>query len=398
MVCGLVPGFHVNTVIPILFSISLSFNFSPHQTVVLIISTSVSEIFFNFIPSIFIGAPEESTALSVLPGHKLLIEGKGYEAIKLTVIGSLGSLISSLLIISLFFPYFSIIYKISRPYIHFFLIAVVSFMILSEKKLKKIFFATFVFLLSGIFGLITLNSQFIPKEQVLFPVFTGMFGLSTLILSCFERSSIPEQEHDPSLKISKKDLIRSILLGATSGLVVGYLPAIGISEAAVMSQYFFGNQDARSFLVTVSGINMGNEIFSLISLHLLNNPRSGASVAIQRILGEMNFNDVILAVGIICFVSGIASSLTLYLGKTIPNILVKLDYKNLISSVITFISSVVFVFTNFIGLFILFISTSIGLLCVKLGVRRSHCMGVLLVPSILFFSGLNPVILSSLNI
>lgn len=397
-VCGIVPGFHVNTIIPILFLISSFLNLNPHQLMILIISTAISEIFFNFIPSIFIGAPEEGTAFSVLPGHKLLMEGKGYEAIKLVVIGGIGSLISSIILIFLFFPYFPIFYKITRPYLHFILLAIVFFMILSEKKLEKILFAAIIFSLSGIFGLIVLNSQLISKQQVLFPVFTGMFGISTLLVSISERSSLPEQDYSSEIKISKEEMIKSIILGAISGILVGYLPGIGISEAAAISQYLTNCKDARNFLIVVSGINVGNEIFSLISLYLLNNPRSGASVAIQSVLGEMSFYDTVISIGVICFVSGIAALLTLKFGKTIPKLLVKLDYKTLTLSVITFISSMVFVFTNFVGFFILLVSTSIGIFCIYLGIRRSHCMGVLLLPTIIFFSGINADILSILGI
>lgn len=395
---GLMPSMHVNTLLPLLFSLSIFFNLSPYHLAVLIVSTAMSEIFFNFIPSIFIGAPEEGTALSVLPGHRLLLEGRGYEAIKLTVIGSIGSLILGLVLITFLSPYFYSFYKLTRPYIHFVIIAVVVFMIFSERNLKKIISSAFIILLSGIFGLLVLNSQLLLPQHVLFPVLTGMFGLSTLIISFSETSKIPEQKEDFSLKISTKEILKSIFLGSVAGILVGFLPAVGISEAAVIVQYIGGRRDARSFLVTLSGINVGNEVFSLISLYLVSNPRSGSSTAIQKILTELSFYDVLLLVGTICFVSGISALLTLYLGKQIPKILVKLDYKTLTLSVICFICAMVFIYTGIIGMLILFISTSIGLVCAHLGVRRSHCMGVLLCPTIFFFANLNPSPLSVLGI
>jgi len=395
---GLMPSMHVNTLLPLIFSFSFFLNLTPYQLAVLIVSTAMSEIFFNFIPSIFIGAPEESTALSVLPGHRLLLEGRGYEAIKLTVIGGIGSLILGLILITLLSPYFASFYKLTRPYIHFAIIAVVAFMIFSERKPRKILSAAFIILLSGIFGLIVLNSQILPQEQLLFPVLTGMFGLSTLIVSFSETSHLPEQKEDFSLGISTKEILKSIFLGSIAGIIVGFLPAVGISEAAVMVQYLGGRGDARSFLVTLSGINVGNEVFSLISLYLVSNPRSGSSVAIQQILSELSFYDVLLLIGVICFVSGISALLTLYLGKQIPKFLVKLDYKTLTLSVITFICAMVFIWTGIVGITVLLISTAIGLLCAYLEVRRSHCMGVLLIPSICFFAGLTPSILSALRI
>jgi putative membrane protein len=389
---------HVNTLLPLILSFSAFLNLTSYQLAVLIVSTAMSEIFFNFIPSIFIGAPEEGTALSVLPGHRLLLEGRGYEAIKLTVIGGIGSLIFGLILITLLSPYFSSFYMLTRPYIHFAIISVIVFMIFSERKPRKILSAAFIILLSGIFGLIVLNSQILPQQQLLFPVLTGMFGLSTLIVSFSETSHLPEQKEDFSLKISTKEILKSIFLGSIAGIIVGFLPAVGISEAAVMVQYLGGRGDARSFLVTLSGINVGNEVFSLISLYLVSNPRSGSSVAIQQILTELSFYDVLLLVGVICFVSGISALLTLYLGKQIPKFLVKLDYKTLTLSVISFICLMIFIWTGIAGILVLLISTAIGLLCAHLEVRRSHCMGVLLIPSICFFAGLTPSILSALGI
>ena len=394
---GLLPGMHINNVIPLILSFSMFFT-SPYQLVVLIISVAITDIFIGYIPSIFLGAPEANTSLSVLPGHRLLLEGRGYEAIKLTTIGSIGSLLISLIIIAFLANTFGYLYEISRPYVHYLIIGVVIFMVVSEKKLRKILFATLMILLSGIFGVIVLGSTIVKPQNVLFPVLSGMFGLSTIIISINERSKIPEQREDSELKITKLQLIKSCLLGSLAGITVGFLPAIGVSQAATMVQYIGGMGESRSFLVTLSGINLSNEAFSLISLFLVNNPRSGASVAIQRILTQLTFYDVLLLVGVICFVSGIAAFLTMFLGKRIPSFLAKLNYKYLSLSVIIFVLIMILLLTGVYGLLIAFTSASIGLLCAFLEIRRSHCMGVLLIPSILFFSGLNGAVLSILGI
>jgi putative membrane protein len=271
-------------------------------------------------------------------------------------------------------------------------------MLVSEKKLKKILTSMLMIFLSGVFGVIVLGSTIVKPQNVLFPVLSGMFGLSTIIISMNERSKVPEQKGDSDLKITKWQLMKSCLLGSVAGIIVGFLPAIGVSQAATMVQYIGGMGESRNFLVTLSGINLSNEAFSLISLFLVNNPRSGASVAIQRILTQLTFYDVLLLVGVICFVSGISAFLTMFLGKRIPKSLAKLNYKYLSLSVIAFVLIMIFILTGFYGLLIAFTSTSIGLLCGFLGVRRSHCMGVLLIPSILFFSSLNGIVLSILGI
>lgn len=258
---GVIPGAHINNILPILLFISLSFNLQPYNVAVFIVATAMTEIFMNFIPSIFLGAPDENTALSVLPGHRLLLEGRGYEAIKLTVIGGIGALVSTIVFIAFLAPWFSYLYEISRPYVQYLIASVAVLMILSEKKIKKILSAILVFFLSGFLGVIVLGSSLVPQQNVLFPVLTGLFGLSTIAVSMFQRSSIPKQKEETEVKIPKEQILKSIALGTFAGLIVGFLPAIGISEAATMIQYVGRTGDASNFLVTLSGINVGNEVF-----------------------------------------------------------------------------------------------------------------------------------------
>lgn len=135
---GLLPGMHINNILPLILSLSFLFT-SQYNLTVLIISIAVTQIFVSFIPSIFLGAPDENTALSVLPGHRLLFEGRGYEAIKLTVIGGIGSLVFCIIFLSIFAGVFGWVYEMSRPYIHFVILSVVVLMISLEKKFKKFF-------------------------------------------------------------------------------------------------------------------------------------------------------------------------------------------------------------------------------------------------------------------
>jgi putative membrane protein len=397
VIIGLLPGMNINNILPLILSATTIFH-SPHYIAALIVSIAITQIFISYIPSIFLGAPSEDTSLSVLPGHKMLLEGRGYEAIKLTIIGGLCSLFLTTILIFSFSNYFIQLYYISRPYIAYVIILVIALMVLTERKVISMLFSLFIIFLSGIFGLIVLNSSIFSQQNILFPILSGMFGMSTLILSISEKSKIPKQQSDEKININKLNLIKCVILGSLAGIAVGFLPAIGVSQAATMAQYLIGMNDARNFLVTLSGINVANELFSLNSLYLVSNPRSGSSVAIERILNKLSFNDMLLLTGVICFASGIAAFITLYIGNKIPNILVKIDYKKLSLVIILFLSAMVIFSTGLEGLVVFIVSTSIGILCAKLNVRRSNCMGVLLLPSLTFFLGINPMVLRLLDL
>lgn len=398
VILGLLPGLHLNNLLPFFASFGFLIP-NPYYLIALIVSIAIAQVFTSFIPSIFLGAPDgDNNSLSVLPGHRLLLEGRGYEAIRLTVIGGFGALIISIIVVLFFGNYFAFLYGIIRPYIAYPLIAVVLFMIFSEKQIKKILYAGSIILLSGVLGILVLNSSLVPSQNALFPTFAGLFAISILITSITEKAKIPEQKIDTELKAPRLDITKAIVLGVIAGVLVGLLPAVGVSQAATFMQYIGGLGEARTFLVTLASINTANEVISLNSLYLISNPRSGASVAIEKILPDISFNDVLLFLGVIFFASGIVVPVTLFLGRTIPKFLVKINYTVLSTLVIFFLTVMISLITGIYGLLIGITATGIGLLCSYTGVRRSSCMGVLLLPSIFFFLGLNPLIFTLLNI
>ncbi|GAG22184.1 unnamed protein product, partial [marine sediment metagenome] len=135
IITGLIPGIHINLISLILVSVSGYFLGFTNGLVlgVFIIAMAVTHTFLDTIPSVFLGAPDSATALAVLPGHRMLLEGRGYDAVKLTVIGSLLCLVLTSIMIVFLIPTASIIYSIISPWIGWILIIVVGFMILSSK-------------------------------------------------------------------------------------------------------------------------------------------------------------------------------------------------------------------------------------------------------------------------
>ena len=85
IITGLIPGIHINLISLLLVSLSGYFLGFTHPLIlgVFIISMAVTHTFLDIIPSIFLGAPDADTALAVLPGHRLLLKGMGYEAVKI---------------------------------------------------------------------------------------------------------------------------------------------------------------------------------------------------------------------------------------------------------------------------------------------------------------------------
>jgi len=144
----------------------------------------------------------------------------------------------------------------------------------------------------------------------------------------------------------------------------------------------------RDFLTALGGINTANILFTFIVFYTLGKTRSGAMWTVSQLIDKLTFNDMLLlsAVGAItCFVSAI---LTLKIGKMLIRRMKNINYKKLNLFIIITLIVLVFIFTGWIGLFISLLGTCMGLLTILLGVRRSHLMGFLILPTILYFSGL----------
>jgi len=228
IITGLTPGVHVNLVSVLLVSLSgyLMGITDVTTLAVFIISMAITHTFLDAVPSIFLGAPDSDEALGVLPGHKLLLEGKGYAAVKLTVIGALLSLFFTLLLIPIMIPFTPKIYHFIQPYIGYLLIIAVIYMLIMEKEFKKIFWGSFVFFISGVLGIVVLGMP--NLNQPLFPLLSGLFGISTLIISLSENAKIPKQQISDTIIIKPVHKIKAIGAAVFSGCLTGFMPGKGL--------------------------------------------------------------------------------------------------------------------------------------------------------------------------
>ncbi|MBD3355274.1 hypothetical protein GF361_04785 [Candidatus Woesearchaeota archaeon] len=385
IITGLIPGIHINLVSLLLVSISGYFAGIPSIILgVFIIAMAVTHTFLDIIPSVFLGAPDADTALAVLPGHKLLMQGKGFEAVKLATIGSLLCLIGTIAIIPLLLPVVPAVYSFIQPYIGWILMAVVIFMILKEKSLNKQAWGVFVFLITGILGIIVLVG--IPNmDQPLFPMLSGLFGISLLLISMFNKVKIPDQKISETIKLSKTNLTKITGAGTFSGSLTALFPGLGAAQAAIIGSQLVGNIGEYSFIVLIGGINTVNFTFSLVTLYALEKARNGAVVAVMDILKSITFSELIvfLAAGLIA--GGIATFLAMYLTRGFSKFITKINYQFICITVITLIVLLVFYFSSWVGLLVLIVSSFIGMLPSLTGVKKSLAMGCLLLPVILFF-------------
>ena len=382
-ITGLAPGIHINLVSAILLGLStalLAF-VSPLVLVVFLVSMAMTHTFVDYIPSIFLGAPDEENFLSILPGHEMLIKGEAYSAVVYTLYGSLSGLLIILLFSPLFFFFLPIIYPYAERIMPFILILTCFFLIYFEKSSKL--WAFLIFIISGLLGIATLN---LPIKEPLLPLFTGLFGVSSLITSITKKQTIPSQKIKPLKEITlpKRSFLKSILASLIASPLCSFLPGMGSGQAAVIGSEVMGDLDRKEFLVLLGAINTIVTGLSFITLYTISKARTGVAVAISEII-QLSVKDLFVITGVI-FISGIISFfVTIFIAKYFAKFVSKVNYQILSIIIILVLFGVVFYFSGFLGFLAMLVSSCVGLTCIYAGVRRTHMMGSLLVSTILYY-------------
>lgn len=412
IISGLTPGIHVNNFALILVALSsvfLELGFEPFYIAVIILANSVTQTFIDIIPSIFLGAPEADTALAVLPGHALLMEGRGAEAVRLSAIGSAGAVVVALLMALPLGFFFRHVYGTIDAYIGWLLIFIVVLMIATEKgeviegqgslvHLKFKSYAVILFIISGLLGIFAFDNtdKMSPlvsfgEPSILLPLLSGLFGASMLVLSLMTKSEIPPQQRPCRFTLPKKRIIRGMLTGSAAGSFVAWLPGVSSAVGTIIARLLVREEkdvgSSKEFMISLSGANTANAIFSLVALYIIHRTRSGAMVAIDQLVNvnEWELSTILILLVVIIYISIISYYTTIYLGDRISGFLSRINYSKLCAAVLACLTLMVAVFTGWFGLVIFMISTPVGMISSFAKIRKTHAMGVILLPVIMYF-------------
>jgi len=404
VISGLIPGLHVNTFAAILLGASpsmMKLGLSPYHVAVVILAASISQTFLDAIPTVFVGAPDSDTVLADLPGHRLMLRGRGIEAVRLSAIGSAGSVLVALSLVPPLSWVFSRYYDLLMEWVGVILLSIAAIMIMKERDIdpapyrtmKKRALALSVFLTSGLLGIFAFENQDLLSSplglepDVLLPLLSGIFGASSLILSIFSSTEMAEQR-DTGFDLSAVPLVRSIIMGGAAGSLVAWIPGVSPAVATMLTRLGRGiedeDQSAREFLVSVSGVNTSCAFLSMVALVVIGRPRSGAAAAVNELI-DLDGGQLYAMMVIATAIALVSYMTTVWLACIAGTLLSKIDYRNLSIFVLGSLALIAFIFTGAFGIFIFLISTLIGLSPHLAGIRKTHAMGVLMLPLIIYY-------------
>jgi len=384
---GLAPGIHINLVAFFLLGLAGSYAINSPIALALavfIAAMSITHIFVDFVPSIYLGAPDEDSALSVLPGHEMLIKGKAHEAVLLSISGGLAGIFLLILLSPVFILFLPGIFNLfNQKFVMLIVLLVTSFFLFYfEKKSRS--WAIILFILAGLLGIASLN---LNLKEPLLPLFTGLFGASSLVTSITKKKKLPEQKTSSfkKLKVKKKSFLRVIFASLIASPFCSFLPSLGNSQAAILGSEVTGDLNRKEFLILLGTVNVLVMGLSFVTLYSINKSRTGSAVAIGKLFQIIPLNYLIIILFTI-LISGIAAFfLTNFLAKNFSKRISKINYSKLSFGVLIILVLITLFFSGILGFLVFIVSACLGLVCIFLNIRRTHLMGCLLLPTILYY-------------
>ncbi|WP_295590841.1 tripartite tricarboxylate transporter permease [uncultured Methanobrevibacter sp.] len=394
---GMIPGIHVNTAGAILFASSnfLLTKVSPEFLCVLMVSMSIAHALIEFVPSMLLGVPQEGTATSILPGHRMVLQGRSKEVIRIVSVGGFGAIIVTILMLPIFSILLPFLHDVSKPFTWAILLVASIYLTYSlTSNFRDFLWSSLLFVISGILGWVIFQSP-ISSGVTLMCVFSGLFGISTILFSLNDSSTIPHQNPFYELNIDYNKF-KSIFAGGITGAILGFLPGFGPAQGTVIAQAVSGTNDCDdddtvNFLLATSGLNISDCLFSLIAIYIIGNPRSGIAVYMSYLISEMSINHLLIFIFASLLAVSVSLALSLRLGDSFSRLMGGVDYKKMSIGVIILQIVILYIFIFYYKApplymtLALITSTAMGMLPHYIGVGKSHLMGVLIIPAIVIY-------------
>ncbi len=381
-ISGLVPGIHANNFALLLAGFAPSIPGPPLYVGCAMLAAGVVHTFMNAVPAMALGVPDAEMAVTSLPGHRMVLEGRGGEAMRLSAIGSLLAVLVAIPFAIPITMAVTAVYPQLQASLSYLLIAVVLGLIAIEYTWQRRVAGVLSFLLAGLLGWATLDlSPEAPLEAggMLAPLFAGLFGAPVLI-DAVRGGGVPPQT-ESGIRLSRPLLVWTALAGAVAGAVVGYLPGISAAIAAVAVLFLVpGGITDRGYIVATSGVDTANMIFALFALAAIGQPRSGVMVAFDSIGAPL---ELPILLGTVVLAGCLGFVLVILVGDVYLEIVGQLTYWKISAVVLSVLVVLSYLFTGLPGVGVFAVAALVGMVPLRLRARRVHLMGVLLYPLIL---------------
>jgi putative membrane protein len=385
-VTGLTPGLHVNALVLILSAAEVD----PEGGAVMLVSAAVTHTFLDFIPTTFLGVPDEGTALSIFPSHRMVMEGYGLKAVRLSLYGSL---LSSLALCSVILPASGLAYALTSSQ-HYgravvaVLLSMLALLVAVDARIsaKRGAVALASVALSGALGLVVLSSPLsvsgaLSGASPLFPMLTGLYAVPALLMARSVR--IPPQKDGPHVMMRTSGVAKGLLAGG----LVSLFPGVSSGVAAAACSVVKG--DDEEYITSLGGANTANAVLTSFAVLVTGRPRSGVGAYINSLhptgtmypLPEMAVW-ILISLVISSLVAGL---ITMPMAGLFARAVSGLSYRRLSRFILAALLALTFVFGGVTGLIVLGAATVVGSIPPRLGCSRATLMGCIIIPALIAY-------------
>ncbi len=302
--------------------------------------------------------------------------------------------------------------------------------------------ATSYFLLTGFYGwaVFSLPAESpvgMPSASLLLPSLAGLFGIANLIDIYSTQSELPPQKMDWEMPPAKP-LMVPCFLSSVAGAAMGVLPGMTAAQATVLvmggrnvaakikGEEGYGmdfdsrmissiqqehllekarmmsaehpdlsfddarNEQDLEVIAILSAVNTAVTVMVLGFLYIIGRSRSGATLALKMMYPIDTWvaleptTDFIRLLAVMIASGLVAVPIMFLVGRGVLKLHELIPLKTMIMAVIIFVTLLVWFSTGWIGLGVLIVGTVMGLMPPRIGIRRSHGMGIILVPIMIY--------------
>ncbi|MGB9965851.1 tripartite tricarboxylate transporter permease [Halobacterium hubeiense] len=375
---GLVPGLHVNSLALLLAAAAPSIPGPPQLVGAAMLAAGVTHSFLDVVPTLALGVPDPAMAVSALPGHRLVMGGRGREALRISALGS-GVAVAVAFVLGVpVTAAATVVAPIVYQHLPVVVTALVVVLLAREPTRRSRVGGCLAVAASGALGVVALPMQpdgLAPTGDVLAPLFAGLFG-TPVLLEAFRGVGVPEQD-DPTVADDPRAVAGPGLAGSLAGAAVAYVPGMSGAIAAVFAVEATRVDGDRAFIAALSGVNTANTVFALYALFALGNAHTGVLVAFERAALPKTLPLLLAAIALAACAGAV---LVPVLGDRYFRVVRRLNHRRLTAGVCALLAVLAWVFAGWMGVALLAVATLVGLIPPWFGARRVHLMAVLLVP------------------
>jgi len=259
------------------------------------------------------------------------------------------------------------------------------------------------FALSGLLGILLVVRPMVGVHigyQNLLPAFVGLFAVPWVVQNLLAQTVLPEQRFVREIEAPVRVLATGIFSGMLGGLFAAFFPVVTGGIGGLLAGQATAQQDERAFIVSQGASKVvyyagGLLLFFVPGLHLT---RGGMAWMLSTHYSAYAPQTFYWAAAAVLVSGSVAFLLSLGLARLMLKLLNRVPYRTLSWITLCLLLGLVGGLTGYIGLAICAVASGIGMIPVLWGARRSHAMGILLLPIALSMIGADEVLVKWLGL